>query len=106
MQIFTYSCLEALNIGSQNRVSNVRRPFNPSQHCSVVCHLKNKKKQTNKSLYSSFIPMGFAQMQFLDVNTKCSGFVLTEKPQDINQHALEDNNRTLLPVLPTLKTQS
>lgn len=43
MQIFTYSCLEALNIGSQNRVSNVRRPFNPSQHCSVVCHLKNQK---------------------------------------------------------------
>ncbi len=64
------------------------------------------KKQTNKSLYSSFIPTGFAQMQFLDVNTKCSGFVLTEKSQDISQHAPEDNNHTLLPVLPTLKTQS
>lgn len=52
------------------------------------------KKQTNKCSYSSFIPTGFAQMQFLDVNTKRSGFVLTEKPQDISQHALEDNNRT------------
>lgn len=42
MQIFTYSCLEALNIGSQDGVSYVRRPFNPFQHCTVVCHLKNK----------------------------------------------------------------
>lgn len=53
MQIFTYSCLEALNIGSQNRVSNVRRPFNPSQHCSVVCHLKkikNKKRVYTQAL--------------------------------------------------------
>lgn len=48
MQIFTYSCLEALNIGSQNRVSNVRRPFNPSQHCSVVCHLKKTKNKPTR----------------------------------------------------------
>lgn len=58
MQIFTYSCLEALNIGSQNRVSNVRRPFNPSQHCSVVCHLK--KQNTNQQEFIlKLYPNGF-----------------------------------------------
>lgn len=52
MQIFTYSCLEALNIGSQNRVSYIRRPFNPFQHCTVVCHLKNKPTRNDAQTLS------------------------------------------------------
>lgn len=87
MQIFTYSCLEALNIGSQNRVSNVRRPFNPSQHCSVVCHLK-KQKTNQQEFILKLYPNGFCANAVFGREYQMQWFVLTEKPQDINQHAL------------------
>lgn len=70
MQIFTYSCLEALNIGSQDRVSYVRRPFNPFQHCTVVCHLKNKPTRiytqtlSHKCSFWTFVqPSAFVQIE-------------------------------------------
>lgn len=92
MQIFTYSCLEALNIGSQNRVSYIRRPFNPFQHCTVVCHLKNKPTRNYAQTLSH-------KCRFLNSNTKPSAFVRIEKPKC-------QLSCTLLPEQPTLKTQS